>query len=280
MPVLQGAGPSTAPSRFGRSAGFCRGGTGLVDCRAQRERPPRQGTSPCPEAPRARPRPRRRRGGGRWGDTVGVGDPRPAPPPGATKPTRAKIHLYFNAYGPSPTDDVALRWDQETLNAIRATRPAPVGASWSSTRHPAGCRSARVRSPSARSSPCPGGFPRPRRAGSVQAASPCCPGRSSALTSSRTCPPSRRPSRRMEPSRSPPGSPLHGGRELRHHRPLRRGQHRGHGDPGGPGHPTATTTPAPAPPGPPVTHPKHPYPPLRPRLRPPGPSPSRPPGGR
>jgi hypothetical protein len=31
-------------------------------------------------------------------------------------------------YGPSPTDDVLLRWDQETLNAIRATRPAPAVA--------------------------------------------------------------------------------------------------------------------------------------------------------
>jgi hypothetical protein len=54
--------------------------------------------------------------------------PAPPPPPGATSPPGPKSTFYFNAYGPSPNDDVLLRWDQEALNTIRATRAAPAVA--------------------------------------------------------------------------------------------------------------------------------------------------------
>ena len=36
--------------------------------------------------------------------------------------------FHFNDYGPSPSDDVVLRWDEQTLAAIRATNPAPAVA--------------------------------------------------------------------------------------------------------------------------------------------------------
>jgi hypothetical protein len=54
--------------------------------------------------------------------------PAPPAPPGFSSPPGPDTTFYFNAYRPSPNDDVLLRWDQETLNAIRATRPAPVVA--------------------------------------------------------------------------------------------------------------------------------------------------------
>lgn len=53
--------------------------------------------------------------------------PAPPPPPGATSPPGPASTFYFNAYGPSPNDDVLLRWDQETLNAIRAGPAGPRG---------------------------------------------------------------------------------------------------------------------------------------------------------
>jgi hypothetical protein len=49
-----------------------------------------------------------------------------APPrPGASSPPGPDSTFYFSVYGRSPTDDVMLHWDQETLTAIRVTGPAP-----------------------------------------------------------------------------------------------------------------------------------------------------------
>jgi hypothetical protein len=56
---------------------------------------------------------------------VGRGQAGPAPTTGLHQPPGPDSTFYFNAYGPSPTDDVLLRWDQETLNAIRLARSAP-----------------------------------------------------------------------------------------------------------------------------------------------------------
>jgi len=54
--------------------------------------------------------------------------PAPPPPPGATAPPGPDSTFYFNVYGPSPNDDVLLRWDQEALSAIRTTRAGPTVA--------------------------------------------------------------------------------------------------------------------------------------------------------
>jgi uncharacterized protein DUF6851 len=45
--------------------------------------------------------------------------PDPADPPGPDST------FSFDLYGPSPNDDVVLRWDEETLAAVRLARPAP-----------------------------------------------------------------------------------------------------------------------------------------------------------
>jgi len=108
------------------------------------------------------------------------------------------------------------------------------GGRWSSRSHAARCRSARVRSPPGTPSPCPDGFPRPR-ARNAPPVSPCCPTRSSTPTTSRTCPPSGRPSSRMEPLRSPPGSPAPRRPGPTTSPAAAAGEHRGLGDPGGPG---------------------------------------------
>ena len=125
------------------------------------------------------------------------------------------------------------RWPGPTRSTCAVVGQLSVGAASSSKRHTARSRSA-PRSPPGTPSPCPDGFPRPL-ARHVQPASPCCPGRSSAPTSSRMFPLSGRPSRRTEPSRSHQDPPLQGGWDLQHHRPLRRGQPRGLGGPGRPG---------------------------------------------
>jgi hypothetical protein len=39
-----------------------------------------------------------------------VAKPAPPPPPGSTSPPGPDSTFYFNAYGPSPNDDVVLRW--------------------------------------------------------------------------------------------------------------------------------------------------------------------------
>jgi hypothetical protein len=49
----------------------------------------------------------------------------PPPPPKPVKPIGKSATLPFDQYGPSATDDVVLRWDEETLTAVRATKPAP-----------------------------------------------------------------------------------------------------------------------------------------------------------
>jgi hypothetical protein len=53
-----------------------------------------------------------------------AGDKEP-PAPKPAKPKGPASTFNFNQYGPSPYDDVVLRWDEQTLTAIRATKPAP-----------------------------------------------------------------------------------------------------------------------------------------------------------
>jgi hypothetical protein len=53
-----------------------------------------------------------------------AGDKEPAPPKPA-KPKGPASTFHFNQYGPSDSDDVVLRWDEQTLAAVRATKPAP-----------------------------------------------------------------------------------------------------------------------------------------------------------
>src|SRR5919197_2645126 len=47
------------------------------------------------------------------------------PPPKPAKPKGPASTFNFNQYGPSPYDDVVLRWDEQTLTAVRATKPGP-----------------------------------------------------------------------------------------------------------------------------------------------------------
>src|ERR671931_276389 len=47
------------------------------------------------------------------------------PPPKPAKPKGPASTFNFNQYGPSPYDDVVLRWDEEALTAVRATKPGP-----------------------------------------------------------------------------------------------------------------------------------------------------------
>src|SRR5215216_3748154 len=53
-----------------------------------------------------------------------AGTKEPAPPKPA-KPKGSASTFNFNQYGPSPYDDVVLRWGEQTLAAVRATKPAP-----------------------------------------------------------------------------------------------------------------------------------------------------------
>jgi hypothetical protein len=52
------------------------------------------------------------------------GDKEP-PPPNPAKPKGPSSTFNFNQYGPSPYDDVVLRWDEQTLAAIRMVKPGP-----------------------------------------------------------------------------------------------------------------------------------------------------------
>lgn len=52
-----------------------------------------------------------------------AGTPPPGPKP--AKPVGKAPALPFDQYGPAATDDVVLRWDEMTLAAVRATKPAP-----------------------------------------------------------------------------------------------------------------------------------------------------------
>ena len=47
------------------------------------------------------------------------------PPPKPAKPKGMASTFSFNQYGPSAYDDVVLRWDEEALTAVRATKPPP-----------------------------------------------------------------------------------------------------------------------------------------------------------
>ena len=52
-------------------------------------------------------------------------DKQPPPPPKPAKPLGPKSGLNFDQWGPAATDDVVLKWDEQTLAEIRATKPAP-----------------------------------------------------------------------------------------------------------------------------------------------------------
>ena len=54
-----------------------------------------------------------------------AGTPPPPPPPKPGAPIGKGATLPFDQYGPAATDDVVLRWDEETLTAVRALKPAP-----------------------------------------------------------------------------------------------------------------------------------------------------------
>src|SRR5215216_4139735 len=47
------------------------------------------------------------------------------PPPKPAKPKGTASTFNFNQYGPSAYDDVVLRWGEEALTAVRATKPGP-----------------------------------------------------------------------------------------------------------------------------------------------------------
>src|SRR5919201_5030920 len=47
------------------------------------------------------------------------------PPPKPAKPKGPASTFNFNQYGPSPYDDVVLRWDEQSLAAVRVVKPAP-----------------------------------------------------------------------------------------------------------------------------------------------------------
>jgi len=49
----------------------------------------------------------------------------PPPPPKPVKPLGPKSGINFDTWGPAATDDVVLKWDEQTLAEIRATRPGP-----------------------------------------------------------------------------------------------------------------------------------------------------------
>jgi uncharacterized protein DUF6851 len=56
---------------------------------------------------------------------VGAAEKKPPPPPKPAKPHGPKSGINFDQWGPSATDDVVLKWDEQTLAEIRATKPAP-----------------------------------------------------------------------------------------------------------------------------------------------------------
>src|SRR5215217_1615838 len=47
------------------------------------------------------------------------------PPPKPARPKGTASTFSFNQYGPTDSDDVVLRWDEEALTAVRATKPPP-----------------------------------------------------------------------------------------------------------------------------------------------------------
>jgi hypothetical protein len=53
---------------------------------------------------------------------------KPPPPPGSGMPKGPRSLFNFNQYGPSSSDNVVLKWDEQTLAEVRATKPAPTVA--------------------------------------------------------------------------------------------------------------------------------------------------------
>ena len=56
---------------------------------------------------------------------AGAAGKNPPPPPKPAAPHGPKSGLNFDQWGPAATDDVVLKWDEQTLAEIRATKPAP-----------------------------------------------------------------------------------------------------------------------------------------------------------
>jgi hypothetical protein len=56
---------------------------------------------------------------------AGAAGKQPPPPPKPAKPYGPKSGINFDQWGPAATDDVVLKWDEQTLAEIRATRPGP-----------------------------------------------------------------------------------------------------------------------------------------------------------
>jgi Domain of unknown function (DUF6851) len=69
---------------------------------------------------------------------AGAAGKQPPPPPKPAKPHGPKSGLNFDQWGPAATDDVVLKWDEQTLAEIRATKPAPtvVARHWPSSTPP------------------------------------------------------------------------------------------------------------------------------------------------
>jgi uncharacterized protein DUF6851/vanadium-dependent haloperoxidase-like protein len=56
---------------------------------------------------------------------AGAAEKKPPPPPKPAKPHGPKSGINFDQWGPSAFDDVVLRWDEQALAEIRATKPGP-----------------------------------------------------------------------------------------------------------------------------------------------------------
>jgi hypothetical protein len=54
-----------------------------------------------------------------------AGASKPPPSPGSGMPKGPKSLFNFNQWGPSPSDNVVLKWDEQTLAEVRATKPPP-----------------------------------------------------------------------------------------------------------------------------------------------------------
>ncbi len=54
-----------------------------------------------------------------------AGPSKPPPSPGSGMPKGPKSLFNFNQWGPSPSDNVVLKWDEQTLAEVRATKPGP-----------------------------------------------------------------------------------------------------------------------------------------------------------
>jgi hypothetical protein len=56
---------------------------------------------------------------------AGTKEPPPPKPAKPAKPKGPTSTFNFNQYGPSNSDDVVLRWDEQTLAAVRVAKPPP-----------------------------------------------------------------------------------------------------------------------------------------------------------